>query len=275
MEEMRDKIDNYVDQTGYDPQTGTVTGGDGTGGGPYSDNGDGTGTGTGTGSTNSGGTPTNGGPYSDNFEDTDPNAGTGTTGGGTPPNGGPTDVGDNFEDTDPNAGTGTTGGGGDGGGGEDWDPTWGRTYPLPQPGGGIGSGFLGNQYPPRQYQNQGYDPYTRPGPPAPLTGLTALTQPYNRPRQGEPVNPQYNPTYNYPYPYNGPDAVDGPELEEAQQFTNTQSTRRYNYGGQIQPITDMSMNDMLQNQGIGSLTNYETNVAPFQNAFRPNVRRYN
>jgi hypothetical protein len=276
MEEMRDKIDNYVDQTGYNPQTGTVTGGDGTGtGGPYSDNGDGTGTGTGTGSTNSGGTPTNGGPYSDNFEDTDPNAGTGTTGGGTPPNGGPTDVGDNFEDTDPNAGTGTTGGGGDGGGGEDWDPTWGRTYPLPQPGGGIGSGFLGNQYPPRQYQNQGYDPYTRPGPPAPLTGLTALTQPYNRPRQGEPVNPQYNPTYNYPYPYNGPDAVDGPELEEAQQFTNTQSTRRYNYGGQIQPITDMSMNDMLQNQGIGSLTNYETNVAPFQNAFRPNVRRYN
>jgi hypothetical protein len=162
-----------------------------------------------------------------------------------------------------------------GGGGEDWDPTWGRTYPLPQPGGGIGSGFLGNQYPPRQYQNQGYDPYTRPGPPAPLTGLTALTQPYNRPRQGEPVNPQYNPRYNYPYPYNGPDAVDGPELEEAQQFTNTQSTRRYNYGGQIQPITDMSMNDMLQNQGIGSLTNYETNVAPFQNAFRPNVRRYN
>jgi hypothetical protein len=203
---MRDKIDNYVDQTGYDPQTGTVTGGDGTGtGGPYSDNGDGTGTGTGTGSTNSGGTPTNGGPYSDNFEDTDPNAGTGTTGGGTPPNGGPTDVGDNFEDTDPNAGTGTTGGGGDGGGGEDWDPTWGRTYPLPQPGGGIGSGFLGNQYPPRQYQNQGYDPYTRPGPPAPLTGLTALTQPYNRPRQGEPVNPQYNPTYNYPYPYPGPE----------------------------------------------------------------------
>jgi hypothetical protein len=46
MEEMRDKIDNYVDQTGYNPQTGTVTGGDGTGtGGPYSDNGDGTGTG--------------------------------------------------------------------------------------------------------------------------------------------------------------------------------------------------------------------------------------
>jgi hypothetical protein len=186
-------------------------------------------------------------------------------------------------------GGGTAGGGGGGGGGggpgpgpgpgggggEDWDPTWGRTYPLPQPGGGIGSGFLGNQYPPRQYQNQGYDPYTRPGPPAPLTGLTALTQPYNRPRQGEPVNPQYNPRYNYPYPYNGPDAVDGPELEEAQQFTNTQSTRRYNYGGQIQPITDMSMNDMLQNQGIGSLTNYETNVAPFQNAFRPNVRRYN
>jgi hypothetical protein len=293
MEEMRDKIDNYIDQTGYNPQTGTVTGGDGTGGdgtgGPYSDNGDGTETGDGTGSTDSGGTPPNGGPYSDNFEDTDPNAGTGTTdSGGTPPNGGPTDVGDNFEDTDPNAGGGTTGGpgpggGGDGGpgpgpgggGGEDWDPTWGRTYPLPQPGGGIGSGFLGNQYPPRQYQNQGYDPYTRPGPPAPLTGLTALTQPYNRPRQGEPVNPQYNPRYNYPYPYNGPDAVDGPELEEAQQYSNTQSTRRYNYGGQIQPITDMSMNDMLQNQGIGSLTNYKTNVAPFQNAFRPNVRRYN
>jgi hypothetical protein len=287
MEEMRDKIDNYIDQTGYNPQTGTVTGT----GGPYSDNGDGTETGDGTGSTDSGGTPPNGGPYSDNFEDTDPNAGTGTTdSGGTPPNGGPTDVGDNFEDTDPNAGGGTTGGpgpggGGDGGpgpgpgpgggGGEDWDPTWGRTYPLPQPGGGIGSGFLGNQYPPRQYQNQGYDPYTRPGPPAPLTGLTALTQPYNRPRQGEPVNPQYNPRYNYPYPYNGPDAVDGPELEEAQQYSNTQSTRRYNYGGQIQPITDMSMNDMLQNQGIGSLTNYKTNVAPFQNAFRPNVRRYN
>jgi len=139
----------------------------------------------------------------------------------------------------------------------------------------LARGFLGNQYPPRQYQNQGYDPYTRPGPPGPLTGLTALTQPYNRPRQGEPVNPQYNPTYNYPYPYTGPDAVDGPELDEAQQFSNTQSTRRYNYGGQIQPITDMSMNDMLQNQGIGSLTNYETNVAPFQNAFRPNVRRYN
>jgi chromosome segregation ATPase len=32
MEEMRDKIDNYIDQTGYNPQTGTVTGGDGTGG---------------------------------------------------------------------------------------------------------------------------------------------------------------------------------------------------------------------------------------------------
>jgi hypothetical protein len=31
MEEMRDKIDNYIDQTGYNPQTGTVTGGDGTG----------------------------------------------------------------------------------------------------------------------------------------------------------------------------------------------------------------------------------------------------
>jgi hypothetical protein len=303
MEEMRDKIDNYIDQTGYNPQTGTVTGGDGTGGdgtggdgtgGPYSDNGDGegTGTGTGTGTTDSGGTPPGGGgtppgggggPYSDTPDDLDPNAGGGTTGGGTPPGGGPTGGGDNFEDTDPNAGTGTTGGPGGpgpgpgpgGGGGEDWDPTWGRTYPLPQPGGGIGSGFLGNQYPPRQYQNQGYDPYTRPGPPAPLTGLTALTQPYNRPRQGEPVNPQYNPTYNYPYPYNGPDAVDGPELEEAQQYSNTQSTRRYNYGGQIQPITDMSMNDMLQNQGIGSLTNYETNVAPFQNAFRPNVRRYN
>jgi hypothetical protein len=295
MEEMRDKIDNYIDQTGYNPQTGTVTGGDGTGtgdGGPYSDNGDGTETGDGTGTTDSGTTPPGGGggPYSDTPDDLDPNAGGGTTGGGTPPGGGPTGGGDNFEDTDPNAGGGTTGGpgpggGGDGGpgpgpgpgggGGEDWDPTWGRTYPLPQPGGGIGSGFLGNQYPPRQYQNQGYDPYTRPGPPAPLTGLTALTQPYNRPRQGEPVNPQYNPRYNYPYPYNGPDAVDGPELEEAQQFTNTQSTRRYNYGGQIQPITDMSMNDMLQNQGIGSLTNYETNVAPFQNAFRPNVRRYN
>jgi hypothetical protein len=276
MEEMRDKIDNYVDQTGYNPQTGTVTGGDGTGGdgtgGPYSDNGDGTGTGTGTGSTNSGGTPTNGGPYSDNFEDTDPNAGTGTTGGGTPPNGGPTDVGDNFEDTDPNAGTGTTGGGGDGGGGEDWDPTWGRTYPLPQPGGGIGSGFLGNQYPPRQYQNQGYDPYTRPGPPAPLTGLTALTQPYNRPRQGEPVNPQYNPTYNYPYPpLNNKREDDETSYDEYGQPI----MGGYNQGGQIQPITDMSMNDMLQNQGIGSLTNYETNVAPFQNAFRPNVRRYN
>ena len=37
MEQMRDEIDNYVDQTGYDPQTGTVTGG------PYNDNGDGTG----------------------------------------------------------------------------------------------------------------------------------------------------------------------------------------------------------------------------------------
>jgi hypothetical protein len=275
MEEMRDKIDNYVDQTGYNPQTGTVTGGDGTGtGGPYSDNGDGTGTGDGTGGTNSGGTPTNGGPYSDNFEDTDPNAGTGTTGGGTPPNGGPTDVGDNFEDTDPNAGTGTTGGGpGPGGGGEDWDPTWGRTYPLPpQPGGGIGSGFLGNQYPPRQYQNQGYDPYTRPGPPAPLTGLTALTQPYNRPRQGEPVNPQYNPTYNYPYPpLNNKREDDETSYDEYGQPI----MGGYNQGGQIQPITDMSMNDMLQNQGIGSLTNYETNVAPFQNAFRPNVRRYN
>ena len=280
MEQMRDEIDTYVDQTGYDPQTGTVTGGtggDGTGtGGPYSDNGDGTETGDGTGSTNSGGTPTNGGPYSDNFDDTDPNAGGGTTGSGTPPNGGPTGGGDNFEDTDPNAGGGTTGGpgpggGGDGGGGEDWDPTLGRTYPGPQPGGGIGSGFLGNQYPPRQYQNQGYDPYTRPGPPGPLTGLTALTQPYNRPRQGEPVNPQYNPTYNYPYPPLNNKGED----DEISYDEYGQPIMGYNQGGQIQPITDMSMNDMLQNQGIGSLTNYETNVAPFQNAFRPNVRRYN
>ena len=201
-------------------------------------------------------------------------------GGGTPPNGGPTGGGDNFEDTDPNAGElvllavvgGGPGGGGDGGGGEDWDPTLGRTYPLPQPGGGIGSGFLGNQYPPRQYQNQGYDPYTRPGPPGPLTGLTALTQPYNRPRQGEPVNPQYNPTYNYPYP---PLNNKGEDDETSYDEYGQPIMGGYNQGGQIQPITDMSMNDMLQNQGIGSLTNYETNVAPFQNAFRPNVRRYN
>jgi len=284
MEQMRDEIDTYVDQTGYDPQTGTVTGGDGTGtsgdGGPTGggDNFEDTDPNAG-GGTTGGGTPPNGGPYSDNPppDDLDPNAGGGTTGGGTPPNGGPTGGGDNFEDTDPNAGGGTTGGpgpggGGDGGGGEDWDPTLGRTYPGPQPGGGIGSGFLGNQYPPRQYQNQGYDPYTRPGPPAPLTGLTALTQPYNRPRQGEPVNPQYNPTYNYPYP---PLNNKGEDDETLYDEYGQPIMGGYNQGGQIQPITDMSMNDMLQNQGIGSLTNYETNVAPFQNAFRPNVRRYN
>ena len=301
---MRDKIDNYVDQTGYDPNTGTVTGGDGTGTGDGT-GGDGTGgpyrmmvtelvelvDGTGTGRlpvvvTPGTGDGTGGGPYSGDGTGGGPDrngGGTGGTTGGDGTGGGTMVVVVTIilmipiltREPGTTGGPGGGGGGGDGGGGEDWDPTWGRTYPTPQPGGGIGSGFLGNQYPPRQYQNQGYDPYTRPGPPAPLTGLTALTQPYNRPRQGEPVNPQYNPTYNYPYPYNGPDAVDGPELEEAQQYSNTQSTRRYNYGGQIQPITDMSMNDMLQNQGIGSLTNYETNVAPFQNAFRPNVRRYN
>ena len=145
---------------------------------------------------------------------------------------------------------------------------------MPQPQYGLG--FLGNQLPARNYQG-GYDPYTRPGPPAPLTGLTALTQPLNRPRQGEPVNPMYNPQYNYPYPYNGPDAEEGPELSEPEQYINTQSTRRYNYGGQVQDFLGMSMNQMMDNnnQGIGSLVDYQTNVAPFQEAFRPNVRRYN
>ena len=140
-------------------------------------------------------------------------------------------------------------GGGGGGGGDDLDPdpTEGRTYPdpdMPQPQSGIG--FLGNQMPARRYQ-QGYDAYTRPGPPEPLSGLTALTQPLNRPREEEPVNPLYNPTYNY------------------------------NNGGQVQDFLGMSMNQMMDNnnQGIGSLVDYQTNVSPFQEAFRPNVRRYN
>jgi hypothetical protein len=299
LDDVQAQIDDFINNTGFDPNTGTIpdggtdggggvdNGGPGGGGvdnggpgGPGGPGGGGTGGDPGGGGVDNGGPggpggPGGGDPGGGGVDNGGPGGPGGPGGGGGVDNGGPGGPGG------PGGGGGVDNGGpggpgGPGGGGVDnGDPGGGGGDPQPTPGGpGGGTGFLGNQLPPRNYQ-RGYDPYTRPEPPAPLTGLTALTQPYNRPRQGEPVNSQYNPTYNYPYPYNGPDAVDGPELEEAQQYSNTQSTRRYNYGGQIQPITDMSMNDMLQNQGIGSLTNYETNVAPFQNAFRPNVRRYN
>jgi hypothetical protein len=86
----------------------------------------------------------------------------------------------------------------------------------------------------------------------------------------------YNPQYNYPYPYYGPPPEEGPDSIQPQEF-EAERQRRYYDGGQVQDFLSMSMNQMMDNnnQGIGSLVDYQTNVAPFQEAFRPNVRRYN
>ncbi len=265
LDAVTDELNAFLADTGYDPSLGTVDVRDindsdlpSGGGGP-----DGTG----------GGGGGYGGPDGTGAGDYyDPDAGTGTTTGGSGPGGGGPGGGGGVD----NGGPG--GGGGGGGGGDDLtpDPTEGRTYPDPNiPQSQYGIGFLGNQIPARRYQ-QGYDPYTRPGPPAPLAGITALTQPLNRPRRGEPVNPMYNPQYNYPYPYDGAGPEDSSQPQDSVYYEGTRN-RRYYDGGQVQDFLGMSMNQMMDNnnQGIGSLVDYQTNVAPFQEAFRPNVRRYN
>ena len=47
----------------------------------------------------------------------------------------------------------------------------------------------------------------------------------------------------------------------------------YNTGGQVENNLNMNLDQMLNKQGIGSLLQYQSNVAPFQEAFRPNKRR--
>ena len=46
-----------------------------------------------------------------------------------------------------------------------------------------------------------------------------------------------------------------------------------NTGGQVENNLNMNLDQMLNKQGIGSLLQYQSNVAPFQEAFRPNKRR--
>jgi hypothetical protein len=86
----------------------------------------------------------------------------------------------------------------------------------------------------------------------------------------------YNPQYNYAYPYDGPGPEESSQPQDSEYYEGTRN-RRYYDGGQVQDFLGMSMNQMMNNnnQGIGSLVDYQTNVAPFQEAFRPNVRRYN
>jgi len=249
---MQGQIDAFLNQTGYDPNTGTVdlrdVEGGGTGTGTGTGDGSGTGTGTGGGSGYGGGDSGMG----DGTEDTSGRDYDTSGGGGTG-----TGTGGGGDGTSPGGGTGTGGGvgggGGTGGGTGTGDGTGGggdrpdvpeededfRRYPY-DPDFDYEASGTGGWFPVRYTADPVYE-YGQPNrePERTPLGLTSLQQPFN------PLGQRYNPS------------------------------PQYNMGGQVMD-PNMSMNHMMgQAGGIQSLANFQTNVSPFQQAFRPNVRRYN
>ena len=147
----------------------------------------------------------------------------------------------------------------------------------------------------QQRQSAGQDPYT-----SYLQSFTPTYSDWEQPMSMDDLSSMRGPgpQFDYPNPFfsQAPDyttfdpwsgctdsgAAGGGEIGGAGQGTPIGGVGSYNQGGAVnqpQQSTMLNGNSLVDqrpnqnNQGIMGALNFQTNVAPFQNAFRPNVKR--